>query len=257
MVYSNQIRDRQAEKQLNELLQVHDLSPELRVYNQCSSTMDAARELTDAGLVIAKTQTAGRGRQGRAWNSAAHGLYATLALPYSGNLQHLSGVSLFTGCILARVLTQTAAPVRLKWPNDIQALDGRKLAGILIEAPGAGSSPRLLIGFGINLEGEIKDLPEAVFLSEICDKPPSYLQLAAAIYAELAQSFPVFIEQGFAAFKAEWLELASWLIHSDVRINLGQEVLIATALGISDGGELLVAHQGKERLISVGDVSAL
>lgn len=93
-------------------------------------------------LLIAKKQTAAHGRMGRPWVAEADGaLTFSLALPLVP--KDWSGLSLAVGLTLAETLHPD---IRIKWPNDLQ-IDGRKLAGILIEI----ASGCAVIGVGINL----------------------------------------------------------------------------------------------------------
>ena len=116
-------------------------------------------------LLVAEQQTAGRGRQGKAWQSAAGAsLTFSLALPLV--LADWSGLSLAVGLALAEALDPVqpnaggATPrLGLKWPNDLILLDahgqaphiGRKLGGILIETVQAGNQRIAVIGIGLNI----------------------------------------------------------------------------------------------------------
>lgn len=100
--------------------------------------------------LVAKAQTAGRGRLGRAWLSDEHSLMFSLGMPLAP--LDWSGLSLAVGVSLAESLHER---IQIKWPNDLW-VDGQKLAGILIETTaiqGALSTQRYtVIGVGINLE---------------------------------------------------------------------------------------------------------
>ena len=104
---------------------------------------------TDPVLLVAQRQTAGRGRLGRDWQGDAAGLGGTLTFSLGLPLQPLdwSGLSLAVGVSLVHTLHPS---LRLKWPNDIW-LEGRKLAGILIETASAGAERYAVIGIGINI----------------------------------------------------------------------------------------------------------
>mgnify|MGYP006206957517 CR=1 FL=1 len=93
--------------------------------------MQQAREgLVEPTVLVAETQTAGRGRMGKAWHTATHrALTFSLGLPLAP--VDWSGLSLVVGLGVARSLHPE---LRLKWPNDLWLGDaGRKLAGVLIE----------------------------------------------------------------------------------------------------------------------------
>jgi len=137
-------------------------APRAVLFDAVASTQDALHALASAGapsgtLVLADTQTAGRGRQGRRWVSAAGrgvGLSVLLrpAAPPAGG-------SLAIRCGLAIVAALTElAPVlgpRLKWPNDIMVA-GRKAGGILCEARWSGDTLGwIAVGIGLNVHGPV------------------------------------------------------------------------------------------------------
>lgn len=131
----------------------------IRYYSRIDSTNSAALsdldQLTDhelPRLYLADTQTAGRGRNGRAW-LADHGTL-TFSLVLSSPARHpglAAPVSIAVGVAIARTIEHLAAPftARLKWPNDV-FLDGGKVAGILIEAAPA-KYDAVVIGIGLNV----------------------------------------------------------------------------------------------------------
>lgn len=131
--------------------------PRLVLYASVGSTMDVAHGLAEAGtaagtLVLADEQTAGRGRQGRAWRSApGRGLWLTL-VERPREPRGLDVLSLRVGLALARALdAHAAAPVRIKWPNDLFVGDA-KLAGVLVETRWRTGRPDwVAIGIGVNV----------------------------------------------------------------------------------------------------------
>lgn len=117
------------------------------VLRQTQSTQDAARRMNAAAgdVLAAWRQTAGRGRLGRAWaDTAEDGAAVTIALNIQRNRESLAIACAVGVARAAELLLQRS--VGIKWPNDI-IVDGRKLAGILIEQYGALT----LIGVGLNV----------------------------------------------------------------------------------------------------------
>jgi BirA family biotin operon repressor/biotin-[acetyl-CoA-carboxylase] ligase len=131
--------------------------PELVVYNTVDSTLDVAHELAAHGapsgtLVLADSQSAGRGRGGRRWSApSGRGIWMTL-IERPTDRTALDVLSLRIGLGAAHVLDEFASePLRLKWPNDVY-LDDRKLAGVLVETRWRAESPEwVAIGFGVNV----------------------------------------------------------------------------------------------------------
>lgn len=121
---------------------------------ETTSTNDRARELAGRGaphgtVVTAGVQTAGRGRYGRTWSAPAGSslLLSLIVREFDPLLPLRAGLA----------VADVAGPgARVKWPNDVW-IDGRKLAGILVEArPGEGWA---VLGIGVNVALDVRDLP--------------------------------------------------------------------------------------------------
>lgn len=137
-------------------------APLVVVHESLPSTLDVAHELGAAGapsgtLVLADEQTAGRGRQGRAWHSPrGTGVWLavmlrTSAAPAAGAISIRAGLALVEGIAEA---APSLAP-RLKWPNDL-IVAGRKAGGVLCEARWQGEKPAWIsVGAGINVKGPV------------------------------------------------------------------------------------------------------
>jgi BirA family biotin operon repressor/biotin-[acetyl-CoA-carboxylase] ligase len=145
--------------------------PRVVVFREVTSTLDVAHELGEAGapagtLVLADAQTAGRGRLRRSWRSdPGAGIWLTLLeRPLSD--ESLGVLSLRIALALAPALHAfTATPAQLKWPNDVY-VDGKKLAGVLVEARWRGARlDWLALGVGINVRVP-KDLDVAALRSD-------------------------------------------------------------------------------------------
>jgi BirA family transcriptional regulator, biotin operon repressor / biotin---[acetyl-CoA-carboxylase] ligase len=139
------------------------------------STMDEAHALAEQGAphgtaVAAREQTAGRGRRGRAWQSARGGLWLSVVCrpTVSSGMEHLSvRVGLAVAEALERLFPELPR-VTVKWPNDL-LLEGRKLAGILCEARWEGERPAWVIAaLGMNVINPIPDflVDQATSLAE-------------------------------------------------------------------------------------------
>jgi BirA family biotin operon repressor/biotin-[acetyl-CoA-carboxylase] ligase len=123
-----------------------EILPEIDSTN--SELMRRARQgCLDPILLLAERQSAGRGRQGRAWvGQPGHALTFSIGLPYHPS--NWSGLSLAVGLSLAESLGED---IQLKWPNDLWCHQ-RKLGGILIEVASQGDQSYAVIGVGLNIQ---------------------------------------------------------------------------------------------------------
>lgn len=243
-----------------------DLGP-LDVLLEVDSTnnwlrLQAQRGAGSGAVCLAEMQTAGRGRQGRQWISPFAG-HVCLSLLWrsSQGAAALGGLSLVAGIALLRCLT--AAGFRgagLKWPNDV-LVDGRKLAGILIDVEGEASGPcAAIIGIGVNIS-----LPDAA--ASVIDQPWTELsalqgaqqvsrnRLAGMLIDSLFDVLAVFDEQGLAPFREEW-QTHDVVAGREVSLHLPHTRIRGTARGIDADGALLIETAGgqQQRYLS-GEIS--
>ena len=158
-----------------------------------SSTQEVARELALHGdmegtLVLALSQSAGKGRMGRVWESGRGGIYMTLILQPSIGLKFLSELSILAGRVTALTLKQLyALNTRVKLPNDVYALHSKKkkylkIAGILTESSSINKAPNwILLGIGVNLNNAVS-LDTAVSVSDILKKEVSREEFLQAFF---------------------------------------------------------------------------
>ncbi|MES2937553.1 MAG: biotin--[acetyl-CoA-carboxylase] ligase [Pseudomonadota bacterium] len=205
----------------------------------------------DPVLLVAERQTAGRGRLGRAWDSAA-GASLTFSLGLSMAPADWSGLSLAVGVTIAEALHPA---VQLKWPNDLWVGD-RKLCGILVETASFGvpqdTRRYAVIGVGINIaprEAAGLSMPPAA-LAELlpqADAGDVLLRVAVPLVAA-AQAFEAF---GFAPFQARF-NARDVLRERLVTLSDGTQ---GTAHGASEAGALLVHTAQGMRAVTSSEVS--
>ncbi|MEQ9144658.1 MAG: biotin--[acetyl-CoA-carboxylase] ligase [Parvibaculaceae bacterium] len=239
----------------------------LQRFAEIDSTNEEAKRLAAAGepgpvWIVAETQTAGRGRRGRAWTSPSGNLMCTLLLrpgcspAKAGELSFVAGLALHdAACTL--LPDDAAAKVSLKWPNDL-LIDGKKASGILLESESDGGAEVswLAIGIGLNLAHFPEDTPyPATSLRAVSGETPS---VEAALTA-LAAGFDRWFRRwqaggGFARVREAWLARARG-VGGAVTVRLPEETLEGTFEGIEPDGALrLRLANGTVRLISAGDV---
>jgi len=219
----------------------------------------AARGAGSGSVLVVDRQTAGRGRRGRHWQSSPAGsLTFSLLWRFDGGVERLAGLSLAVGVALARALSSLGvADVRLKWPNDV-LVDGRKLAGILVELSSERRGMVAVIGIGLNLalpEADATHDVAAAALAESLPVVPERHLLLATILAELAPVLDRFAAEGFAALRDDWQALHAWQGRSVNVLRDGCVALSGTCLGAdADGALMIETVSGVERCLS-GDLS--
>lgn len=220
---------------------------------------DGAAEGT---TVIARQQTAGRGRLGREWVSAPDsGLYLSTLLRPEAALGELPVITLCLGVAARRaVMAISSVDLGLKWVNDL-IYNTKKAGGILVEMPVTGSkttaSKALIVGIGINLKKPPGELPEqirekAIYLNQITEQEIDPAKLAAELCFQ--------IEEIYTKMKRNELSLIldEWRAGS---VTLGQEIttinhdISGTALDISDTGALIVKTDKGNKVLNAGEIS--
>ena len=229
---------------------IHAKYPEadVRVFDTTDSTNTRAKEdkTLSLGMICARAQTAGRGRQGHSFYSPADtGLYMTAVLPLTPMQAYEFSLTAAAAVACVRAIGRVCKKTPLiKWVNDLY-LSGKKIAGILTEA----DSNRVIVGIGINVTTDIfpPDLPRAGSLGI----DANLSELAAAVFLELADM----ALKGDGSFMAEYRSLSMLL---GKRISYMQNGILteAEATAIDDMGRLEVRLDSGERvLLSSGEVN--
>jgi BirA family biotin operon repressor/biotin-[acetyl-CoA-carboxylase] ligase len=228
---------------------------DIRRIQTTASTNDdvktAAQEGAAEGLVIwALTQSAGRGRQGRQWQSPEGNLYFSVLMrplvPQKDYGFYSFMTSLAIGDAVRTFLPQLS--IELKWPNDV-LVGGKKMSGILLEA-GEGW---LVMGMGINIlhTPENPLYPVTSFASETADVPKIEIVLST-ILNFLDQWNAVFVKEGFAPLRKAWLERAKKGV---MVVRQTQGDVQGTFEDLDEHGNLcLILRDGTKRSFNTGDV---
>jgi BirA family biotin operon repressor/biotin-[acetyl-CoA-carboxylase] ligase len=237
---------------------------DLQVVDQCPSTntvlMAAAPLEGVMPVLVAERQTAGRGRRGRTWLAwPGASLTFSVLWPIPSRTSAPAGLSLVAGLALAVALEKLGYPApQLKWPNDV-LMDGRKVAGILVELQSARGRPSAaVIGVGVNVALPpgvlIPDQPAVTSLAESLGTLPDRNRLLAAILAELQDFLEIYGVAGFGALRGAWGQRNRYA-GMPVRI-LGEGVVTeGTCEGVDEDGALLLRTGGGVRRILSGEVS--
>jgi BirA family transcriptional regulator, biotin operon repressor / biotin---[acetyl-CoA-carboxylase] ligase len=252
---------------IRQRLDAQRLGTEFHYFPEIGSTNTYARRLAEQGvregaLVIAESQTDGRGRLGRRWVSPPNmNLYISLVLRPKLPPARAPQITLMAAVALAETLQSfLPAPPSIKWPNDI-TVNGKKLAGILTEVNcGTDSVEFVILGIGVNVNYPVDLMPE-----EIRQRATSVLverqnkvsreDLLWRLIQDMERCYGEIEENGFAPLAPRWEAYFGWR-GQRVRVELLDQVMFGKARGIDHDGALLLEddHGGLQRVIA-GDVT--
>ncbi len=222
----------------------------VHVYGKVESTNAVARDRAEDGapegtLVLAREQTAGRGREGRSWYSPAGGLYLTMLFrPARPTVPPLASVLAGLGVVRRLDLAFPGLEPALKWPNDV-IVDGRKLGGVLPEASTGPTGPRfLLVGVGLNVKPLGEDAPKEARrgATALADHVEDADPLAAA--DAVIGGLEAYLKPPPSAADPATLDLLDeydWLRDRRFRVRTGEEGegIVGVGVGIAPDGALL------------------
>jgi BirA family biotin operon repressor/biotin-[acetyl-CoA-carboxylase] ligase len=244
------------------------LTPTILRFDSLPSTnTEAARQAAigaPEGLcVVAREQTAGRGRQRRAWASAKDaGLYFSVVLRPRGQERDWPLITLAAALAAADALAETCAlEADIKWPNDLLA-GGRKLCGILAETFETARGRAVVLGIGINLTNRAfppEILRDATSVEEQTGRAPDAEQLLAALTRAIARRYETLQAEGGAAQTLrEWESRSTFARGRRVRVALAEGSFEGTTRGLEPDGALRVeTDAGRLRVVRAGDVTAV
>jgi len=234
------------------------------VLEECDSTNTLLLSRAETGapsgsVVVARHQTAGRGRRGRSWLSDGGDSLTFSLLWRLPQNRPLPGLSLAVGVAIAKSLESLGAPeIKLKWPNDVLQ-NGRKLAGVLIDVVPGIRPEAVVIGVGMNLRLPAA-MPEDIrqTAAALADAGINCIDLNALLASLLAEIHDVlqrFAEHGFAGAQSDWLMRHAFDGQAVRLLSDFAPPLDGRCRGVdSDGALLLETAAGMQRIIS-GEVS--
>ena len=217
-------------------------------------------------LLAAEVQRAGRGRQGRGWQSSpGASLTVSYGLPVARGIGALSGLSLVCGLAVRDVLAARGVVAQLKWPNDV-LIAGKKLAGVLIEVhPLAANASVVVVGVGINIAPLAPREPDGnrahdagmntTDLHSIGAPRVDRNLLAIDLASVLAMRLARFEEDGFGAFQSEWNAAHAFRDRPVDLIEAGRALRTGIARGVDAMGRLLLDTPAGAHAVLAGDVS--
>jgi len=250
----------------------------VELHETLGSTNDRAAEVARdpsvelPALIVARRQTAGRGRGRNKWWSADGALTFSLLLDSQAmgiSTQNWPQLSLATAVAVCdaiergidgRDANSPCCPA-IKWPNDVY-IGGKKVAGILIESP-AGSElnkNRLIIGIGVNINNSLRDAPVEIGSAgtALCDVTGSCHDAQATLVSALQamQNRCAQLARDDRQLPQTWQRLC-WLTGKQVEVQTNNGQITGTCAGIDMRGDLIVANSEGTRRIRSGSARVI
>lgn len=222
----------------------------------------AAQDAPDGSVLVAEHQNTGRGRLDRVWTSPPRaGITVSFLVRPDVPAARRGWLPLLTGVALAESVGEvTGVRTSLKWPNDLLALDGRKLAGILAEAVSSADRPgAVVVGVGLNVSARGDELPPtgtslAQVLGAPVDRGPVLLAFLRAVerrYRAWVEKLGDPVASGLASDYLAWCGT----VGQDVVVDLPDgSVLEGRAEAVDWDGRLVVRSAEGTVALASGDV---
>lgn len=224
----------------------------IHVLESVDSTNRFLKDLPASNAIevcCAETQTSGRGRFGRSWDSPfGQNIYCSIRWHFDCDLSQLSGLSLVVSMAILSILQPIDNDIRIKWPNDL-LWHGKKLCGCLIESMGCSD---VVIGIGLNVNA--KNLHWGS-LHEITGQHFDRNTLISQLLIQLDKHLKQFIMQGLTSFISTWQQV-DYLYGQWVVVSQPAGHLSGRAMGIDALGQLrLTDEAGVMHYLASGDTS--
>lgn len=248
-------------------LETRTIGQQILHHRELTSTQDAAEELARNGadegtVVIAETQTRGRGRKGRNWVSPSEGgLYLSIILRPGLIPSKVIQIPLIAGMAVCRaIIRETDLQPGIKWPNDVM-IGGKKVAGILTETSSELDRVNyVVLGIGVNvntpgsqLTGSTGGIGTSLFVAG--RKTVSRVVFVQQLLCEFESLYTKFLASGFGPQREEWKKLDR-TIGSRVKVSESGQEIEGQAIDIDQDGFLLLRQDnGDIKRIVSGDVS--
>ena len=235
-------------------------------YDSLDSTnteaLKQARQGADEGLcIVARQQTAGRGRHGRVWVSQKNaGLYFSIVLRPKLDTKSLPLITLMTGVAVHDTLQDLGLNPDIKWVNDV-LVNGKKISGILAETTETNNGLAVGVGIGINLKStnfppEIADIATSLESETKVAATGNLVELLTkylTYFYEILRS-----ENGPAEIIDQWRRRSSYFSGKAVRVVLENETITGVTDGLEPNGALRVRREnGELSIIHAGVVEQL
>lgn len=252
-----------SEQSIKPLLKTHAFGKKMDVFKSIDSTNNFAKSLAQIGgehgtVIIAESQTKGRGRLNRNFYSPGGGVYMSIILRPELSMEDAQLITSCAAAAVARAIQNiTGLDAKIKWVNDI-FIGGKKVCGILTEAGmnfETGKLDYAVVGIGINVNtkhfsGELEKIATSLFAET------GKTVLRCNLIAEILNVFEQYFEKMHTReFMSEYISRSN-VIGREVTVTAPGVSYSAVVVGIDQNARLLVKTQdGEEHILNSGEIS--
>lgn len=254
------------QKWLESQLQTDLIGKVIVLKGSVESTNDLTKTLAQKGaadgtVVLADSQTQGRGRRGREWSSEANvGIYLSILLHPTLSPEQAHQITLVAGVgLIEAINTFSQTRAVLKWPNDV-LINNKKVAGILTEFYQGGDHNGIILGIGVNVNNsrfpvELQHIATSLAMenSGSLDKLP----IIAAIINNIEKEYWRFMDGEFPTIIDEWNQNSD-IFGRHISLSLGEQTFYGTAMKLDEEGQLVLETEtGEEVAFDSGEITLL
>ena len=237
-------------------------------FDSIDSTQNQALKIANepennGAVIIAATQTGGKGRTGRKWISPKGGIWFSIILHPKFDISITTLFPIASSLALSKAIENTfEITPELKWPNDL-TIKSKKIAGILVDAAFESNKiESLVLGVGINFNVDIKaikktlkDTPNFYGVSSLSEqnKKVKPIQLVQNFFVELEKIYELLNKKQTKKIILEWTKRSSTL-GKNVEINTTDGKIKGKATKIDEDGALIISNKSKTYKVIAGDV---
>ncbi len=238
----------------------------IQYFKETESTNIIAREIAgsveEGTVVIAESQTGGRGRMGRKWISPEGGIWLSIIIKPKIQPLYASRITLLAGVSVAETIRGYGLPAKIKWPNDV-LINGKKVCGILTEIEAEIDLIEFcVVGIGIDANVDTESFPEearetSTSLKKELGSGINRVEFAQKLLEEFESLYLKFQKDGFSPILEEWRNMSA-TIGEWVKITTQARTIYGEAIGVdSEGALVLETGEGKLEKIVAGNCEHL
>ncbi|MDP2767642.1 MAG: biotin--[acetyl-CoA-carboxylase] ligase [Candidatus Methanoperedens sp.] len=238
----------------------------IHYFKETESTNTIAREIAssveEGTVVIAESQTGGRGRLGRKWLSPEGGIWLSIILKPRIQPLYAPRITLLAGVSVAKTIRSIGLQARIKWPNDV-LINEKKVCGILTEI-GAEMDmvDYCVVGIGIDANVDTESFPEefresSTSLKKELGSAINRVEFVQRLLSEFESLYLKFQNEGFPSILEEWRNMSA-TIGEWVKITTQTKTIYGEAIGVDNEGALILeTSEGQLEKIVAGNCEHL